>query len=92
MAIMKISAAMAVLIGGCQAAHADETTTYSYDALGRLVATGITGGPNSGISTGTIYDPAGNRSTYVVSGSTASISSPAKSLVMARKTEKPPKS
>ncbi len=44
-------------------AGAQATTTYTYDALGRLV------GSTTGATTTTIdYDPAGNRKTYKVSG------------------------
>lgn len=52
----------------CAAAEAEETTTYSYDALGRLVATSSSGTVNDGIATSVGYDPAGNRSTYTVTG------------------------
>ncbi|HEX8526166.1 Ig-like domain-containing protein [Allosphingosinicella sp.] len=48
--------------------RASETVTYSYDALGRLVGVSTSGGPNNGLTVGTGYDPAGNRSTYSVSG------------------------
>lgn len=47
-------------------AIAQETTTYSYDALGRLKASTISGGPNAGKQTGTCFDPAGNRTRYDV--------------------------
>src|SRR3954468_7263787 len=50
------------------AAPATETTTYRYDALGRLVATSSSGSVNNGLATGIAYDPAGNRSGYTVSG------------------------
>jgi len=49
-------------------AHASSSTTYSYDALGRLVATGTTGTVNNGVATATAYDKADNRSTYAVTG------------------------
>jgi hypothetical protein len=52
-----------------QVGHAAETVTYTYDALGRLVATAHSGGVNNGLQTGISYDPAGNRSNYSVSGS-----------------------
>lgn len=52
-------------------ASASETVTYSYDALGRLVGSVTAGGANSGISTGTSFDPAGNRTSYTVSGASA---------------------
>lgn len=64
-----------ILVSGClllaSQASAAETITYSYDALGRLTGSVTSGGPNSGVSTGTSFDPAGNRSSYSVTGSTA---------------------
>lgn len=50
------------------AATASETITYSYDALGRLVAVSTAGGPNDGTAASTLYDPAGNRTNYSVAG------------------------
>jgi Calx-beta domain len=48
-------------------ALASETITYSYDALGRLVATSTTGtAPTNGQSVSTTFDPAGNRTCYAV--------------------------
>jgi hypothetical protein len=61
-----LPAASAIALAG--AAEASETTTYAYDALGRLVATSSTGTVNNGVATGIAYDPAGNRSSYSVSG------------------------
>jgi YD repeat-containing protein len=53
-------------------AHAteNETVTYTYDALGRLVATTTapTSTVNPGLATQICYDPAGNRARYAVSG------------------------
>lgn len=49
------------------AIQAQETATYTYDALGRLIATSTSGGPNSGIAMSTAFDPAGNRTNYTVS-------------------------
>lgn len=51
----------AIFLSG--AAFGSETITYSYDELGRLVASTNSGGPRSGKSTLTSYDPAGNRVT-----------------------------
>jgi hypothetical protein len=48
---------------------AQETTTYTYDALGRLIASSISGGFNNGTQTGTTFDPASNRTNYSVTGS-----------------------
>lgn len=49
-------------------ASATETSTYKYDALGRLVETTTSGGPSNGTSTAVAYDKAGNRSNYNVTG------------------------
>lgn len=53
------------------AAEAAETTTYTYDAQGRLTATTTEGGVNNGVATGIAYDPAGNRSNYNLTGASA---------------------
>lgn len=45
-------------------AQAGVTTTYTYDALGRLVGVSTTGDVNNGLSTTVAYDPAGNRTSY----------------------------
>lgn len=55
-------AALVTSIGG----YAAETTTYTYDELGRLVATSNAGGPRNGKTTGTRFDPAGNRAAHAV--------------------------
>lgn len=47
-----------------QQALASDTTTFSYDALGRLVATSIAGGPNNGMKSSTLFDSNGNRTHY----------------------------
>ena len=72
---MRYPKALIIGVATCAATtgvQANETVTYSYDALGRLVASTTIGGPNSGVSTGTSFDPAGNRSGYSVSRGTAS--------------------
>jgi YD repeat-containing protein len=56
------------LVALTAAAQASETTTYTYDALGRLTATSSTGTVNNGVATSVGYDPAGNRSNYAVTG------------------------
>ena len=61
------SAATATILS-C-AALAQETTTYSYDGLGRLQGSSISGGSNSGRKTGTCFDAAGNRTRYDVATS-----------------------
>lgn len=45
---------------------AQETTSYEYDSLGRLITTQKSGGPKNGETTSAAYDPAGNRSGYAV--------------------------
>jgi YD repeat-containing protein len=50
-------------------AAASETKTYSYDALGRLTASTVAGGPSSGRQIGTCFDRAGNRLRYDVATS-----------------------
>lgn len=60
------AAVVAVAFHG--AGEASETTTYSYDALGRLVATNRSGSVNNGVVTSIAYDAAGNRSNYSTSG------------------------
>lgn len=55
------------------AAPANETITYSYDVLGRLVATTSSGTVNNGLTSQIGYDPAGNRSCYRVTSPGASV-------------------
>jgi YD repeat-containing protein len=58
----RCAATLAVaLLSGASIALASETSTYSYDALGRLTSAGRAGGPNSGTQVSTAFDPAGNR-------------------------------
>jgi len=61
------SVAAVTLAGG--GAVGQETTTYNYDALGRLSGSSISGGPNNTRKTGTCFDPAGNRTRYDVATS-----------------------
>jgi hypothetical protein len=51
----------AVLISVAAPAAASETITYTYDALGRLVAVNRSGTVNNGASAAYTYDPANNR-------------------------------
>jgi len=53
-------------------AAASDVVTYTYDALGRLVAVTTSGGPNNGQAVSTSYDPAGNRSNYCLTGASGS--------------------
>lgn len=48
------------------AAWSQETTNYTYDALGRLTASSSSGGPQGTLQTSTLFDRAGNRSNYTV--------------------------
>lgn len=60
-------------------ARAQEATSYSYDALGRLVSTSTSGGPNTGVVMGTCFDAAGNRVQYVVGAAGGPCTTPAPS-------------
>ncbi|HEX4693128.1 hypothetical protein [Sphingomonas sp.] len=62
-----VATAGILAIGG--AAMAQETTSYTYDALGRLTGSTISGGPNDTRKTGTCFDAAGNRTRYDVATS-----------------------
>jgi YD repeat-containing protein len=53
--------------------HAAETISYTYDALGRLVATTKSGTINNGVTTNITLDAAGNRTNYQVAGVIAPI-------------------
>jgi len=57
------TAASALLLIG-SSTLGSETTTYSYDALGRLVTSTRTGGPSNGVTMATCFDRAGNRMRY----------------------------
>lgn len=49
-------------------AAAGESTVYTYDGLGRLVAVTVSGGPNDGQQTSIGFDPADNRTNYSLGG------------------------
>lgn len=51
-------------------AVAQETTSVTYDALGRVTRVEKTGGPANGVQTTYDLDPAGNRTKVKVVGST----------------------
>lgn len=52
---------------------AGTTTTYTYDALGRLVQANTSGTVNNGAQMVTSYNPADNRVTYQVTGSSSKV-------------------
>lgn len=54
-------------------AHANETVTYTYDALGRLVSTSTTGTINNGVAVATTYDSTDNRTAHVVTGAASKV-------------------
>jgi YD repeat-containing protein len=54
----------AAILGSASIALASETSTYNYDALGRLTSVARAGGPNSGTQVSTAFDAAGNRSAH----------------------------
>lgn len=45
-------------------ALSSETTTFAYDALGRLIKGTRSGGPSSGMNMATCFDRVGNRTRY----------------------------
>lgn len=53
------------------AVTATETTTFTYDALGRLVGAARSGTVNNGVTTSTAYDAASNRASYAITGGKA---------------------
>ena len=53
----------------CGAAHATETITYTYDALGRVVTVSTSGTVNNNLQTNYTNDAADNRAQVVVTGS-----------------------
>src|ERR1700754_4325403 len=64
-----LASSAATIVVLSYAALAQETTTYSYDGLGRLKGSTIAGGSNNGRVTGTCFDAAGNRTRYDVATS-----------------------
>jgi hypothetical protein len=59
----------AASFGGIGPAVAGETTTYNYDALGRLTNAAHSGTVNSGLSQAYTHDAADNRTNVTVTGS-----------------------
>lgn len=64
---------VATAAGAIPCAYAASTTTYTYDALGRLTNASTTGTVNNGAQMSTTYDPADNRVTYQVTGSASKV-------------------
>ena len=65
MAFAKVVCALLIsCISG--AASGTETTTFTYDALGRLVSVANAGGPRNGKTNATRFDPSGNRAASAV--------------------------
>lgn len=75
-------AAFAVTMALASPAVAQETTTYSYDALGRLRTTSTAGGQNAGTVNQTDFDRAGNRVNYTTTGATGTPSNGTKVIVV----------
>lgn len=50
------------------AALAQQSITYTYDALGRVLTATYTGGPSDGLIVTYTYDAAGNRTSYNSNG------------------------
>ena len=66
---------MAVVLGALvpvSPVAAQSTTTYTYDALGRLTGSTVSGGPTNGTTTAISLDNAGNRTNYKVTGASGS--------------------
>jgi hypothetical protein len=57
------------MLGGSAPAFAGETTTYTYDALGRLTNAAHSGTVNAGLNQAYTHDAADNRSNVTVTGS-----------------------
>jgi hypothetical protein len=72
---IRVALAASLLLGAsaqlilCTPAQAAETINYTYDALGRVKSATHVGGDNAGMVINYIYDPAGNRTQYQVTGS-----------------------
>ena len=66
------AAGILLALGVSSAALANETTTYTYDALGRVLGVANTGSVASTVAI--TYDAAGNRTNYQVTGANSLIS------------------
>jgi len=65
----KIAFSLLTLVAAAQRTSAQESSSYTYDVLGRLVTVEVVDGPNDGVVTATSFDPAGNRTNVTVTGS-----------------------
>ena len=65
---LQLGLAMAMMVSASMPAFAAETTTYTYDALGRLVTVARQDGPANGVSSTYAYDAANNRTNVTVQG------------------------
>jgi hypothetical protein len=61
-----VAIASTASIAAISQVHAQETTTYTYDVLGRLETSTNSGGPNNNVFMKTCFDPAGNRTAQAV--------------------------
>jgi hypothetical protein len=66
--VLRCSAGAALVSGP---AYSSETRTYSHDALGWLTAATNSGAVNNGQSDSIAYDPAGNRTSYAITGASS---------------------
>lgn len=72
--LFRIGTLIAAFALPCEGTLANETITYTYDELGRLVAVSTEGTVNNGQSISTSFDAAGNRTNYTVGGAGAMFS------------------
>jgi len=68
---MRLVVVCSIFVGGFAESpvHAQETTKYTYDALGRLTVVVHSGGPSDGVTAKYQYDSASNRTNVSVTGS-----------------------
>ena len=70
---IKPVAIILLLVAGHASGFA-ETTSMTYDALGRVTSVSRSGGPSSGVQAAYTYDAADNRASVVVTGAWTSTS------------------
>lgn len=66
---LAVSIALICAVGNSTSVIAQETTTITYDALGRVVKVQKSGGPSNGVEASYEFDAAGNRVRVKVEGS-----------------------